>query len=245
MPRQIDRRKRQPALRVRRPQVPRAGVLRERGLRGPLPQLRQARVVRDEERLDGRPLEPLGAVPGHVLDGGEGAVGEEEEVEPAVADDGVVGALDDAGERAQRAGRGPVPVREDVVLAAHGVVRRRRVEGGLHVGAVEVVVWPAGQRGEAHLVPEVGAVVGQVVDVEAWVDVVRGGDDRVPDVAAGGLRAGRRGQFALGRVGEGVLHEFDVPALRGAFVDLGHECFVEWNDVLEVVQGQDGGCCCS
>ena len=42
-----------------------------------------------------RRLEALRAVPGHVLDGHQRAVCEEEEVEEAVADDGVVGPFDD------------------------------------------------------------------------------------------------------------------------------------------------------
>lgn len=33
------------------------------------------------------------------------------------------------------------------------------VDNDLDVRAVEVVVWPAGQRGESEFVPEVGAVV--------------------------------------------------------------------------------------
>ena len=59
----------------------------------------QALVVRDEEVIDvaWRGLETLRAVPGHVLDGEKGAIGEEKEVEHAVADDDIVGALDDGG----------------------------------------------------------------------------------------------------------------------------------------------------
>lgn len=130
-------------------------------------------MVRDEERLFRRLLESLGAVPGHVLDRGEGAVGEEQEVQPSMADDGVVCALDHAGKRAQRARDGLVSFGEDIVLAADEVVGRRSVDDGLHVRAVEVVVRSAGQRGEAHCVPGVGAEIGQVVDVETRVDIVR------------------------------------------------------------------------
>jgi len=54
-------------------------------------------MVRNEEVLGRgrRGLESLQTVPGHVLDGDQGAVGEEEEIEKTVADHCVVCALDD------------------------------------------------------------------------------------------------------------------------------------------------------
>lgn len=57
--------------------------------------LGQAGMVGHVEEVLGHTLETLLAVPGHVLDGGQRAVGEEEEVQPAVTDEDVVGALDD------------------------------------------------------------------------------------------------------------------------------------------------------
>ena len=55
-------------------------------------------VVGHEEGGGGLFGEALLAVPGHIVEGHECAVGEEEEVEEARADDDVVGALDDGGE---------------------------------------------------------------------------------------------------------------------------------------------------
>lgn len=131
-------------------------------------------MVRDVEVIGGAwcGLETLLAVPGHVLDGQQRAVGEEEEVQEAVADDGVVGALDDGREGAESRGDGFVRVREEVrAAAADEVVGGRDVELSLDIGAVEVVVGAGAEGGESHLVPEIRAVVGQVVDVEARVDV--------------------------------------------------------------------------
>jgi hypothetical protein len=45
------------------------------------------------------------------------------------------------------------------------------VELGLDVAPVEIVMRTSAKRRETHLVPEVRAVVRQVVDVKAWVDV--------------------------------------------------------------------------
>lgn len=97
MTRQIHRAESQPALGMRCTQVSSASikVIRVR-LIAPV-QLSQTIMVRDEERFHGRTLEPLLTVPGHVLDCGERAVQEEEVIEPAVADDSVVSAFDDAG----------------------------------------------------------------------------------------------------------------------------------------------------
>lgn len=94
---QIYRAESKPTLGMRRTQVPGTGIKVIRvGLITPV-QLSQTVVVRNEERFHRGTLEPLLTVPGHVLDGGEGAVQEEEVIEPAVADDGVVSAFDDAG----------------------------------------------------------------------------------------------------------------------------------------------------
>lgn len=97
MTRQIHRAESQPTLSMRRTQVSstRIKVIRV-GLIAPV-QLSQTVVVRNEERFHRGTLEPLLTVPGHVLNSGEGAVQKEEVIEPAVANDGVVSAFDDAG----------------------------------------------------------------------------------------------------------------------------------------------------
>lgn len=108
MPRQINRHKRQSPLGMPRTLVPRARRIgKGRAIRHSIvdviEDLAERLVVRHVEVLGvrGRALEALQAVPRHVLDGDEGAVGEEQEVEQAVADDGVVCALDDRGEGAE------------------------------------------------------------------------------------------------------------------------------------------------
>jgi hypothetical protein len=219
--------------------------LRERVRLGPRYQFSQAGMIGHEQRFRGRVLEPLGAIPGHVLDCRQRAVHEEEEIQPAMADDGVVGAFDDAGERAQGAGDGAIAVRKDVTLAADGVVSRRHVERLLHVGSVEVVVRPGAEGGKSHLVPQVGAEIGQVVDVEARIDVVRRGDDVVPDGATGCFRLWGDGEVRRRREDEGFVEELVVAALFGPGIDFGDEALVQGEDGLEVVQRSNGGCWCS
>ena len=106
VPSQIDRHKRQTSLRVRHTlEAPTRRISKHMCLNtvGVLDNLAISLMVRHVEvlLLEGRGLEALGAVPGHVLNGDQGAVGEEQEVEQAVADDCVVSALDDAGKRAE------------------------------------------------------------------------------------------------------------------------------------------------
>jgi hypothetical protein len=134
----------------------------------------QALVIGHEEVVDGagRGLEALCAIPRHVLDGEQRAVSEEEEVQHAVPDDGIVGPLDDGREGAESGWDGLVSVGEEVTAAcAHEVVGWGNVELGLDVAPVEIVMRTSAKRRETHLVPEVRAVVRQVVDVKARVDV--------------------------------------------------------------------------
>lgn len=55
-------------------------------------------VVGDVERLDGRSLESQLTAESHVLDGQQGAVGDEHHVEGTVADDDILGLVDDMGQ---------------------------------------------------------------------------------------------------------------------------------------------------
>jgi hypothetical protein len=116
-------------------------------------------------------LEALRAVPCHVLDRDQGAVGEEEEVQQAVADDGVVGSLDDGRQWAESGWERGVVVWEEVwTTSTNEVVCGRDVDLGLDVAPVEVIMRAAAEGRESHLVREVGAVIRQVVDVKARVD---------------------------------------------------------------------------
>ena len=85
MPAQADLDVRQSPLRVCRPKHAGTGESAQT----------QLAVIGHEELVGGRCLEPLGAVPGHVLDHQTGAVGDEDHIEETVADDGAVEALDD------------------------------------------------------------------------------------------------------------------------------------------------------
>lgn len=92
-------------------------------------------------------LESFLAVPGGVLEGEEGSVGGEEEVETADSDDGVVGVLDDALENVVLSGReGGVAAVGLGVAEAKDVIGRALIpchvgggiEGLLDICAVEV-----------------------------------------------------------------------------------------------------------
>ena len=144
------------------------------------------RVVRDEELVRRLAREALGAVPRHVLDHEQGAVGDEDVIEGTVADDGLVEPLDHAGEDGEPAwgrGVGPVP-REDVVVGALHPFSDWRVDGLLHVRAVEVDGGSVGnvieRAGESEDVPEKRARGGDLVDVKAGIDEHFGVEDGIP-----------------------------------------------------------------
>lgn len=238
---QINTGEGQSTLCVRRPQVSSPGSPDERLGHVSIGQLCQARVIRHVERFDGWLLETLGTVPGHVLDGDERAVQEKEIVEPAVADDGVISALDDAGKWPQSAGNGLIATGKDIGFAADSVVCFGNVESFLDVGAVEIVVRGSSQGWEAHLVPQVGAEVGDMVEVEARVYVIRGGHDVVPDrtILAGWVRG--LGEVLGRRICQGLVEELVVAAFLGTSVDVGDEAVVECEDAGEVVEVTDRG----
>lgn len=145
-------------------------------------------------------LETLQAVPGHVLDGEQSAVGGEKHVEVTGADDGVVGVLDDALEDTVRGGAGAGvrggavvgAIAEDIgVGALLPVGTDGSVDGLLYVGTVEVdnfswwdVVADVHSSEDG---PGVGAHVADMVDVEAWVDFENGGESIIEHIASGVL----------------------------------------------------------
>jgi len=125
-------------------------------------------MIRHEELVLRPRLEALRAVPGHVLDHEEGAVGDEDVVEHAVGDDRAVEALDDGGEDGEAAGRGGVgAVDEDGCGGAFLPVCGGGVDRGLDVAAVEVDGCAGGEvvegAGEAEDVPEEGAGGGDLL----------------------------------------------------------------------------------
>lgn len=139
---------------------------------------------------------------------------------------------------------------EDVLVGAlHPVGPDGGIDSGLDVGAVEVDL---GSRGlvialvdDAELVPEKGACVEDVVDVEAGVYCSRGKVDGVEEITGGFI--GREG---IGEDGEGSWWWGEgevgvvvggVVALVGAFVDCGCERGVKGEDVGPVVDVGDDG----
>lgn len=139
------------------------------------------------------------AVPGHVLQGEKGAIGREEVIQVADADDSVIGTFDDVLQDAVL--RWPERLIRYVLVVAGAAedVRRRTqipicaqgsVDGLLHVGAVEVDGCAGGLvvAGvyNTKLGPDMRARVKDVVDVEARVYFERGIEDIGEDVAAGG-----------------------------------------------------------
>lgn len=155
----------------------------------------QIRLGNDNGRR-GLGLEAQFAVPGHVLDGHEGAVCDDDHVEVAVCDEDAVRGLDDlredvldrvGGEVALALGAA-VAAREDGVDGACGPVDvRRGVDGGFDVGAVEVCGGAFGGvdelGGEGEDVPEERALLVDFVDVEAGIVGQGGVVDQVKNIA--------------------------------------------------------------
>lgn len=132
-------------------------------------------MIGHEELLRRSGLETLLSAPGHVLDGEEGAVGNDDVVERAVRDHGPVQALDDGGEDGEGRGNAVVgPADEDIGGGAFFPDLLRSVDGGLDVAAVEVDACAFGEvverAGEAEDVPEEGTGCCDLVDVETGVD---------------------------------------------------------------------------
>ena len=96
----------------------------------------QLLVVWDEEVVLGIAAEALCAVPCHVLDGHEGSVGKQDEVEHAVADDGAVVLFDHTGKNAESGRQRGIVVKHAV--AALFPFLDWSVDGLLDFGTVEV-----------------------------------------------------------------------------------------------------------
>ena len=117
------------------------------------------RMIGHEELLGRSRLEALSAGPGHVLDGEEGAISHDDVIQRPICDDGSRQAFDDGGEDGE-GGWGAVvgSVDEDVGGGAFFPDLLGRVDGGLHVAAVEVDAGAFGEvvegSGEAEDVPE-------------------------------------------------------------------------------------------
>jgi hypothetical protein len=93
-------------------------------------------VVRNEEVVLGVAAESLCAIPGHILDCHEGSIGEQDEVQHTVANDGAVVLLDHAGKNAETGRRRSIVV--EYAVAALLPLLDWSVDGFLHFSAVEV-----------------------------------------------------------------------------------------------------------
>lgn len=202
---------------------------------------------RDDDGGAGLLLEAHLAVPGHVLDGEQRAVGQHDHVEVAVGDEHAVRGLDDLREDVLDRIERVVAVLlwaavadEDGPAALGPVDVEGGVHGLLHVCAVEVDglarVDVGDVRWEAEHVGGDGALRGDLVDVRARVDGVAGVDDHVEDVTRQIGRAAvveeGRGLQARGREGQVLLPVVCVATSLVEFLDLSHERVIEAEDVL-------------
>ena len=201
----------------------------------------------DDNGGGGLGLEAEFAVPGHVLDGHEGAVCDDDHVEVAVCDEDAVRGLDDlredvldgVGGEVAFALRAAVAAREDGVDGAFGPVDvRGGVDGGFDVGAVEVCGGAVGGvdelGGEGEDVPEEGALLVDFVDVEAGVVGQGGVVDQVQDIAVafGGEVEVFRGLVSRRREREVFFSEVCVSAGFIETVDLIEERLIELEEGL-------------
>ena len=187
-------------------------------------------MVRHVEVIGGFGLEALRAVPGHVLDHEQSAIGNEDVIQDAVGDDCAVEALDDMGQHRQTAGRRSVAIIADEhALATFLPLYDGCVDSFLHVGTVEVDLCAGGEvvegAGKAENVPEQGAGSGYLVDVEARVDEGDGVVNIAPQVAFMGFgvksrRVGKRTRWWIDKV---VGEEVGVATGVGLGVDVGGE----------------------
>lgn len=209
------------------------------------------------QRCRGVFLQPLCAVPCHVLDSEERSVCAEEHVEVAGADDGVVRVLDNALEDAIISGAdgsilcvaAGVAVAEDIdVCALEPVAINVCVQGELDISAVEVYF--CARRGVvsrvdyAELRVWVRAGLGDVVDIEAWVDFEDGAVKVVELIACVVVRGEgirKHGEGSLGwRKCKVLLIVLGVATVFLMLTDRLHEGVVEVQKVLpELNIGKD------
>lgn len=140
--------------------------------------------VRDDQWLSRRFLEPLVSVPGHVLDGGQAPVGQEQKVLQAMGNNSVVGQLNDTRQRAQGAGSRCKPVEAGESAPGKATVSFIvgcwwYMEHLFYVLPVEITVGPV-----VHDTLWSWAPISQVVSVEARVDFESSCQNVAPDTAA-------------------------------------------------------------
>lgn len=145
-------------------------------------------VVRHEQGLVGYVLKTHLAVPRHVLDGKQSPISKENHVHGPVCDLDVVGSVDDVRDRLVRRRIRVVAALEDGLGGADFPVDIVGcVDGLFYVGPVEVDLGAGGyvllRRREPQDVVGDGQELGDLVDVEARVDLQSGAEDEIEDVA--------------------------------------------------------------
>lgn len=104
MTRIINRAERKTTLSMRRSKDTSTGI-RIPGCRSlPISQTIESSGIRHEQGCDRQLLESLRAIPSHILNRSEGSIGEEQVIEPAMADEDVICRFDDTGKRAEGTG---------------------------------------------------------------------------------------------------------------------------------------------
>lgn len=106
-------------------------------------------VVRDIERLDGRSLETKLTAESHVLDGQQRAVGDENHVQSAVADDDILGLVDDMGQNLVGGSVRVVILNKHIAATFAPISVKGGVDGLLDVRSVEVDLATLGEIVEA------------------------------------------------------------------------------------------------
>ena len=246
VPSTLHKSPRQSTLRVHRAQRPARAISHNRRVVR-LHQRCEPKLGRHQQREGGRGLKALVTGPGHVLDGEEGAIGEEAEVQRAVGDDDVFGLLDDGRERGVARPRGTVAavggggaaVEDGLGAAADGpVCMAGGVDRVLHGGEVEVVP-RTDPVGEAEHVAGPGAGVCHVPVVEAGVYLVDCADGVFPEIGAGCGESGWNWREDAGCwEGEAVGEQGGVVAGFVGFDQFGEGGCVQ---IQEVLPGEDCG----
>ena len=203
--------------------------------------LPDGRVVGHEEFIARLFRETLSTIPSHVVNCHECPIGDEEIIQQSTANNDVVCALDDRWKGRKGGWVREVAVWEERVIATDSVLCWWRVDGFLDFAVVEVVVWTLSEGRESELIPEEGAKICKMVDIEARVDVDCGTDDVVPYGTSwrGGIGCS---EFASWWEGQGFFHELEVATLLSSLVDLGHEGLVKREHIGIVVQVGDRRC---
>lgn len=212
-------------------------------------------VIRNIEWLCWRLLETKLSAKCHVLDCHERAIRQKNKVKGSVTNDNILGLVDDIAEDSGTRRRRFVAVDKDGAAAGCPCSIEGRVDGLLHVLAVEVDGRTLGEvvetAGETEHIPQERTSRGNLIDIKAGVDFCNGLLDAVREqvvIALGSSFAGfgidarkRVRKMAASRVVEMFAAGISISALSVDVVDLLGEGVVEREQVAMVVdEGHQG-----